>query len=575
MPARKASQQARPPRTAPKWLRAALAGLAALVLLGLFSTQIDDPDFWWQLKTGQYILQHHALPSPDPFSYTADSGAPAYPGETITRQFNLTHEWLAQVLWYAVYAAGGFPALVLLKALLLAALCGITGILAARRSGSFYAGVGAAFAAGAVAVWFASDRPALLTFLFVGVFLLILETRRGLWLLPVLSLIWANCHGGFFLGGIVLGAYVAESVYLHWRKRPAPGERRLWAAALVSAVVSFANPNDWQIFHVLLLYRQSHLTQMLIEWKPPSLWGPPYMFDLLLYGAAAVLLLSWRKVRLSDWTLALAFGAASLMAFRNVMLFALLAPVLIAAYFPVKRRLPLFTGYAVLGLLAAGLIAGTATGRFFQLRAAEWKYPAGPAEFLKANHIDVPLFNTYEDGGYLIWRLAPDRRVFVDGRALNESVYQDYRRIAFNIGGDPVSMSGPRAEALARYRIGAIVVSGFSYFTGRLYPLVLALMNSGSAEWKLVYRDPQWMVFLRQPPPGMPVIADAKPLQLLEAGCLYHMERAPEECRCARTLGQMLLNSRDLEGGRRMLGAYLSHPHPPDPEVEKFYPTLF
>jgi hypothetical protein len=577
MPARTKNKPSEPPparpvRAVPPWLRAAVIGLAALVLIGLFSTQIDDSDFWWHLKTGQYVLQHHTLPSPDPFSYTANAGVPAYPGEAVTRHFNLTHEWLAQVLWYLVYAAGGFPALVLFKALLLAALCGITGILAARRSGSFYAGVAAAFATAAVAVWFASDRPALLTFLFVGVFLLILELRRGLWLLPPLSLVWANSHGGFFLGWIVLGAYVVESVYLRWRKQPIPHERRLWVVAALSVALSFANPNHWRIFDILFLYRRSALTNALVEWKPPPLWGPPYMFDLLLYAAAAVLVLSWRKMQLSDWLLALAFGAAALLAFRNVLLFAVLAPVLIAAYFPWKRSLPAFTGIAVLALLAAGLAAGIASGRFFQLRAAEWQFPSGAARFLKVNHITAPLFNTYEDGGYLIWKLWPDQRVFIDGRALNESVYQDYRRIVYNIGGNPASMDGPRAEALARYRVGAILVSGFSYFTGRLYPLVLALMNS---EWKLVYLDPQWMVFLRNPPAGMPSLDKPDPLRQLEQGCLYHIERVPQECICARTLAELLLNSGQPERGRRLLGIYLAHPHPPDPEVEKLYPRLF
>src|SRR5271169_155401 len=190
----------------PAWLRFVVMGLAALLLIGLFSTQADDSDLWWHLKTGQYILQHHALPSPDPFSYTSNAGTPAYPGEELTRQFNLTHEWLAQALLYALYAAGGFPAVILFRAALLAAICGITGFLAARRSGSFYIGVVAALAVAPVATSFAADRPPLLTFLLVAVFVLVLELRRALWLLPLLSLVWANAHGGFFLGWVVLAA---------------------------------------------------------------------------------------------------------------------------------------------------------------------------------------------------------------------------------------------------------------------------------------------------------------------------------------------------------------------------------
>lgn len=549
----------------PAWLRPAVIGLAALLLIGLFSTELDDPDVWWHLKAGQYVLQHHALPSPDPFSYTAHTGAPAYPGEEITRQFNLTHEWLSQMLWYGIYSAGGFPALILFQALLLAAICGITGVLAAHRSGSFYGGVAAALAVAPMATWFATGRPVLLTFLLVAAFLLALDLRRGLWLLPVVSLVWANFHSGFFLGWIVLAAYIAG----------APRERRLWVVTVLSVAASFLNPNHWRVIEVLQLYRQSALTHALVEWKPPGLWRPPYAFDILLYATALALILGWRKVRVSDWLLAAAFGAAALMAFRNILLFALLAPVLVATYFPWRWRWPRVTGIAAAAVLAGTIGTGLAQGRFFQLRAAEWQYPSGAAQFLIDHRITAPLFNLYETGGYLIWRLWPQERVFIDGRALNESVYQDYRRILYNIGADPEAMSGPRAQALDRYRVGAIVVDGFSYLSGRGYPLPSALLEADNDEWKLVYLDPQWMVFLRQPPAGMPVLAKPNALDRLESECLYHIGRAPEECTCARTVGQVFLNAKDVARGRRMLGIYLSHPHPPDPEAEKLYGRLF
>ena len=61
------STSARPAR----WLKAATLLLTGICLLGLFSTEIADTDFWWHLKTGQYIVEHHSLPVPDPFAYTS------------------------------------------------------------------------------------------------------------------------------------------------------------------------------------------------------------------------------------------------------------------------------------------------------------------------------------------------------------------------------------------------------------------------------------------------------------------------------------------------------------------------
>src|SRR5450432_4114404 len=105
-----------PPRTL-------LPILSSLFLLGLFSPEISDPDFWWHLRTGQYIVEKHALAVPDPFAYTTAAAKPAYAAEPHTRQFNLTHEWLAQALMYSVYRVGGFAGIVLARALALAGFC--------------------------------------------------------------------------------------------------------------------------------------------------------------------------------------------------------------------------------------------------------------------------------------------------------------------------------------------------------------------------------------------------------------------------------------------------------------------
>src|ERR1700722_18637465 len=217
----------RAPSNTISWLKAATLLLVAVCLLGLFSTEIEDTDFWWHLRTGQYIAESHSLPVPDPFAYTA-SAAAAYHGEEQVRHFNLTHEWLSQVLMYAVYAVAGFPGIVLARAVLLAGLCGLAGFLAARLSDRFYAGIAAACCTTSLGVTFAADRPGVVTFLGVAVFVTLLELRRGWWALPPLALLWSNCHGGFLLGWVVLLAYCAEPLPLRPRATSPQDRRRLW-----------------------------------------------------------------------------------------------------------------------------------------------------------------------------------------------------------------------------------------------------------------------------------------------------------------------------------------------------------
>src|SRR5205085_4800110 len=108
--------------------------------------------------------------------------------------------------------------------------------------------------------------------------------------------------------------------------------------------------------------------------------------------------------------------------------------------------------------------------------AAEWRYPEGAARFLLDHAPSVRIFNTYEYGGYLIWRGLP---VFIDGRALRESVFEDYRRVLGTAAGDP-----RRKEVLSRYGVAAIVVNAFEYSACALYALVPALAHPAESEWK-------------------------------------------------------------------------------------------
>lgn len=571
------------PVALPQMWRLTLILLAGVLLWGVYSSEIADTDFWWHLRTGQYIVEARSLPAPDPFSYTTSLGPAAYEGEEQVRHFNLTHEWLAQALWFVLYLAGGFPLLVLWKGALLAAMCGVAGYLAAWRSGNFYVGLAAAFAGMPVVMLFAADRPPLLTFLLVAVFVLILDKYhaggmdRCIWLLIPLQCLWANLHGGFFLGWVVLGAYVAGS----W---PLPAQRRktLWIAAGVSLLASGLNPNGWRVFEVLLNYRQSYLTGMLIEWQRPPLWGPPYTFNVLFYLAAAALLLNAKKVRLPDALLLLAFGAAALMAFRNVIFIAFLAPVFLAAYgWPiVAARLPRLpaslVALAAAVALSAGLLAGVWQGKLFQLRAAEWKFPRQAAEFLQNNQIKTRMFNSYEYGGYLIWSLWPQMQTFIDGRALNESVYRDYQRILYSSGASAEESRQRRDQLLNQYGAEIVVMNGFEYVTGVIYPVVLALADPKNQAWSLVHEDAQAVVFARDSEPNRSLIAanrleKSRVLNHLEASCRSYIEHDPELCNCARSLGFLFLNAGDRQRARGAFSLYLENIPYRDPEAEQAF----
>jgi hypothetical protein len=577
---------------APAWLRWLVLAMAAALLVCSLAGEVGDSDTWWHLKTGQYIVGQHKLPVPDPFAYTTSIVKDAYPGESTTRYFNLTHEWLSQVFLWGLYSLGGFKAMVVMRAVCLAVFCGLAGLIVWRRTGGFYRAVGAAVAVLLSAQNFISDRPQYITYVFLGLTIVILESRRRLWLLPPLLLVWANCHAGFFLGWVIMGAYCGEALIQRLRGKPPADEKALWCFSLGAILISGLNPNYFRVLEVMRYYRQSPMQRNIWEWQYPKYWELSPV-TLLLYGALVVLALNWKKSRPADWLLLLAFGAAGLTAYRNVILAAFVGSFLIASYLPASRAKATVRDWVAIGVLViaapaaslgvpwyglaalvaiaalfcwgqypvlaeGGLAAFLAAATFLtvshgsiQLRAAQWKVPVKAADFLLEHHIRGRMFNMYSQGGYLLWRLWPQMQVFQDGRALSEVLYQDSERIGMNAAGGS-GKSGD--ELLNEYGVDVIIMDGFEPLSGLAYYLPAALADPSQKEWKLVYQDIHDVIYMRHPPADVPVLNSIDVLTTMEKECAFYVQhQAPA---CSRGLWDIFTKIGDRERARRWFQIY-------------------
>jgi hypothetical protein len=599
----------------PGWVQALVLACAAVVLLANFSHSMVDSDSWWHLKTGQYIVQHHRLPVPDPFAFTTDMGKPAYPAEPMVRRFNLTHEWLAEVIFYAAYAVGGFAGVVALRMLLLFTFCVLVGLLVYQRTKGFYWAVAASLAPVGVIALFATERPHIITYVLLCVTLLILERGRPWWALPPLFLFWSNCHGGYIMGWVALGGYCAQALTLRWRGRPIAGERRLYWVTACCVLASGLNPNGFRVLQVLSSYSASHLQSNIFEWKPTNYWEFS-TFNVLLYSGALCLLWARRRARLVDWLFFAAFALAALSAVRNTFLLVIEAPIVIAVYFPWKRvaawagrcgllalsiliypkeggasgwAKPLVFGAALaavyflarrgrgriaeigVAVVLAYVAYAQATARLsFQFAAEEDWYPKGAAEFLLAHHITGPMLNNYHHGGYLIWKLWPQERVFIDGRALNETAFADAERMHLaetSDGKDP-------SQLLKDYGIEVILMSSFEFVSGAPYSLIPALAMMPQTEWKLVYQDHVAMIFMRHPPPDVKPLNRLDALAGMETQCVFHIKYYPNEPRCANALIKIFEMNGDYVRARQWLRYWVEHKQEPDPEAERTYQLL-
>ena len=211
---------------------------------------------------------------------------------------------------------------------------------------------------------------------------------------------------------------------------------------------------------------------------------------------------------------------------------ALAGGVLLFAYLPVDETAaaglaPYLTAFA---LLAASLFY-LRTGEAFQFHEAAWQLPTRAADFLATHKVEARLFNTYENGGYLVWRLWPMQKDFIDPRGLSEQAFADYQRI--------LGYAPDVDQLLNKYGIQVLVLDGFDRFTGQVRGLSIALSDPGQKAWKLMQADEKGVVFMREPPAGVQPLPNAEALHSIELQCQQQLDHDPRHPGCANGLAQI------------------------------------
>jgi hypothetical protein len=468
--------------------------------LALFVRPVSDPDFWYHVRVGRWIVEHGRLPGTDLFTYTVAGHA------------WVDHEWLSEVLMWLVYARLGAAGVSV--AFGIVTWLGLLLVLAAVRPGRQpYVIVGLAMALAAVAGSpLLGPRPQVFTFALAALELLWLrrylegESRAVLWS-PLLVALWGNLHGGWPVGlGLIAIALIAElGAWLPGRDRERLRRARTLATvAAVSLAAVALNPNGLAIYAYPFQTLASPAQQGLIaEWQSPdfhlaALRGFEAMVILLLVGLAVS-----RRIGLFDVLLVVAGLALALQSVRHIPLFIVAAtPVLVAAWSGAwrgaKHRLPELpqargTGRGMSALTAALLIAvaaaiaaGVRGDLARQDQVTSQSFPTGAAAWLDAHPgTGTRMFNDYAWGGYLAARFypAPNRRVFVFGEAA--------------LMGDDQIQRYQTAQTLAPGWRGVLDAAGVDYVVDDpAAPLSNALATMPG--WRLAYRDRTAVVYVKE-----------------------------------------------------------------------------
>jgi len=401
--------------------------LLIFLLLGYFHpiTALTQ-DLGRHLLTGQIILKSKTVPNVNLYSYTF----PDFPF--------INHHWLSEVIFALLYQWSGFVGLFVLMLVLITAAFGIqlkyvfssVTALSLTISSLLYLRI----------LFERTDlRPELFSFLLLSIFVTLLYRFRDrasplLFLLIPLQLLWVNLHIYFVVGLIVIALFLLDTLIRQRKHLRAKPVKQLLTVFFLSSAASLINPNGlggllypFRVFQNYGYTIEENQTVFLLQslgfYKPSF----PYFFTavFLLFLSLAG---SFKKTRPVDWFLAITFTVLGFMAVRNFPLFVFATFIPFSLYFTLllqkaEKFLPL---HPVLKRhqvsLSLFLISLLLAWQFFSyFKNKDIRYGVDPSaeqavKFLQRENVRGPIFNNFDIGSFLIYKLYPRERVFVDGR---------------------------------------------------------------------------------------------------------------------------------------------------------------
>jgi len=404
----------------PTFLLAFIFGLPITLAL---RTRIYNPDLWFHLRTGDWILLHHAFPQTDPF---AQGGA--------QRTF-IAYSWLFDVMAAKLYSAFGLLFVPISETVLAVAIVlALFLLLRSFRVGLIHAALLIVLATMAI-------RPLLYlrTWLFTILFF-ILElwllfrpggnTKRVLIILPMIFVFWANIHIQFIYGLFIVGLFLAEAVFLRFTKWQLTSVAPQWTLTdralllLLCGLATLVNPYGYRLYKVVADYAsQTGVFPYTHETWPLNSHHPSYTVCLIMSATAIWCIGYYRERRpfvlvFLAWALFVGFHLAR----DSWALVAASCFVIAATNHHLTKTQEAMRLRSVLGASALVLIlfAGISRGRHIDRQhlaaSVRQNFPVDAADYIEHNRLTGPLFNTYGWGGYLMWRL-PLLPVSIDGRS--------------------------------------------------------------------------------------------------------------------------------------------------------------
>jgi len=464
-----------------------------------------DPDFFWHLKTGEWIWKNKSLPASDPFAYTTSMVLDE------RETFLMTSYWISQLTYYFAYIAAGFHGIIVLRFFIISAFFFILWKQQRDDKTIFFSLVLMFFIS--LLEMYPIERPQIFSFLFFGILILLLEKIKSndqisslipMLGLPLLLLLWSNFHGGYLVGQFTLALYILSEGIKQIHPSLVPLNRKMFRKLLIGCLFgiafSFINPNTYHPLRVVLNAPAAFYTgnieykssvEFLLNFKDYSIILNWFIMILTLSG----IIIAVKKTDLSHILLLSGLGYVSFMQVRYMPFFLIAAIPLTCKNLSYSRH----TGF----WKSVCIIAALSTALFFSINEISKRkhitsgelihntlYPVEAVDFIIENNLQGNMYNDINWGGYLIWRLAPERKVFIDGRNLNENVY--FKAVAIEN-----AYAGIWESLLESYNVNYIIVP-FPRPDGSFPGFVNVLLKDSN--WTLVFFRSNSMIFIRNMP---------------------------------------------------------------------------
>jgi len=426
-----------------------------IFLIGIaFSIKsLREPDLWWQIRTGEWILEHQEIPKHDVFSYTYEGA----------KWINV--KWGSEVLFALVTKISGPECVFILQALLTSLLVFFLIKISRLTMCSSPLAISVALLFSLIAMEYRIiGRPEMFSHLFTIVFLFFhLRNRKEgsnkiFWLIP-LQIIWANFHEAFGIGIVLTAIFVAgawmeyfllkKKFFLSATELP----KKLSLLLLLQILSIVINPNGFKLLtqplNILGQVYENKYTTELFDFRQPDYWqwNVYWVIGLLIVGAlGAFIHFKTLKTKTNSFKLFIeqfgvgylialvAFTYLAATAYRNIIFLVLIFfPLLVfgidtlfsKATAHQKFSKQITFAFCLLLLAFYGLVV---SNKYYEVTKSRDRFgmevlstfnPIGAAEFVKQNKLQGKCFSDYLTSSYLLWKLQPEFKTFIDLRDLD------------------------------------------------------------------------------------------------------------------------------------------------------------